>query len=143
MRAMPITDYFLAPDDSAAVRVLETFGPERAGLPSLPSKGLDPEVNLGFLESYLTGRSYDEVTEAPEHARIVAGAESMVVAVSDALLAALVAASEEQVVDAAERWSETEELEDTEPEGLADFIRELAGLARQAGDQHLYCYWAL
>ncbi|GAA2494560.1 hypothetical protein [Winogradskya humida] len=143
---MPITDYFTAPDDRAALAGLAE-GPIAAGLPTLESKNLDPVVNLGTLESLLTGLSYDEVIEGPRQGDLVsdpeASPESHVVAVTDRLRDALVAADDARLVETAAHWSRTEELEGTDPDGLAGFLRDLAALARDGGESHLYCWWAL
>lgn len=143
---MPITDYFIAPDDAAAAAIIERHGPVPAGVPAVESKGLDPAVNMGTLEAFLTGRDYDEVVELPRHAEAVSDTSEIpvIVTVTDTLRDALASADDRQITAAAARWAETEELAGSDPEGLADFIRELAALARQAGDtQRLYCFWGL
>ena len=142
---MPITDYFLAPDDTSAAAVIDERGPVPAGLPTVESKGLDPAVNLGFLEAFLTGHTYEEVTALPRQGAAVSDTSQLpvIVAVTDTLRDALATATDEQIPTVAARWAETEELAGTDPAGLADFIRRLADLARKADNQHLYCYWTI
>lgn len=65
MAGMPFTDYFLAPDDHIAVTALPDGGPVATDLPTVEAKNVDPVVNLGNLESFLTGLPYDEVVALP------------------------------------------------------------------------------
>ena len=144
---MPITDYFLAPDDRVAAATLDRFGPERSGLPTLEVKGIDPCVSLGELEALLTGRTYDEVSAAARQGQIVSDPEAgdgpFVVAVTDTLRDALIVADESRLATVAIGWATTEQFADSDTSGLDDFLRELADLARDPIGGHLYCYWAL
>lgn len=55
-------DYFAAPDDAAAATVIDVIGgPADATFPTVALKGIDPVVQLGTLESLLTGVDYETV----------------------------------------------------------------------------------
>ncbi|BCJ48178.1 hypothetical protein GCM10010168_25380 [Actinoplanes ianthinogenes] len=143
---MPFMDYFTAPDDADAARVLPgSGGPAALGFDTVPVKGIDPAVNLGTLEAILTGRSYEEVSAASRQCRPVTGtdAEAFVVTVTDTLRDALAAG--EPLQRAAGAWAATEEMAGADPALLAGALEELAALARRALDRghHLYCWWAL
>lgn len=113
---------------------------------TLSVKGIDPLVQLGTLEELLTGRPYDEVIEDPRSGKDLAsanGGERLVLTITDALAAALTQASDERLSEVAVPWSQTEEFwGQADPEVLAGFLREFAGLARRAqgAGQRLYCW---
>jgi hypothetical protein len=113
---------------------------------TLSVKGIDPVVQLGTLEELLTGRPYDDVVDDPRSGHNLAlrdGGERLVVTLTDPLTAALAEASDEILERVARPWSETEEFWNAaDPTDLAEFLKELAGLAQraQAGDQKLYCW---
>jgi hypothetical protein len=138
-------DYFAAPDDAVAATVIDvTGGPAEATFPTVALKGVDPFVQLGTLESLLTGVDYDTV--AGRDGAPVAMAddgERLVVPVSDGLLAALSAADDARLREVAEPWSRTEEFGGrADPSDLATTLIGLAELARAAttrGDR-LYCW---
>ncbi|MDY7088684.1 MAG: hypothetical protein SYR96_26710 [Actinomycetota bacterium] len=141
---MPITDYFLAPDDATAGTVPAEGGPGAASLPVVEAKGMDPVVVMGNLESVLTGRPYGVVVGAPRQGHAVSGAsDAVVVAVTDSLRDALAGASVDALGDAAARLAATAELAGSDPVEVTNFVHGLAGLARQADGRHLYCCWAL
>ena len=145
---MPLIDYFTAPSDADAARVLPgSGGPAALGFDTLAANGIDPAVTLGTLESILTDRSYDEVaTESRQCHLLTDGeAEAFVVTVTDTVRDALAAASAERLRQAAEPWAATEELAGTAPAMLAETLEQLAALARRALERthHLYCWWAL
>lgn len=109
-------------------------------------KGIDPVVQLGTLEALLTGRPYDDVVEDPRSGHDVAtrdGGERLVVALTDSLTSALTGATDEVLDRVAVPWSETEEFVNAaEPSDLAEFLKALAALAREAdtSGQRLYCW---
>jgi hypothetical protein len=125
---------------------------QSAAAPELPVydtvsvSGIDPVVQLGTLEELLTGRAYDLVMDDPRSGKLVAlreEGELMVVALTDALVDALAAASAERLADVAVPWSQTEEFWDAgDPVELTQFLNELAGLARRARQRghQLYCW---
>ena len=115
----------------------------------LETKGIGPDVQMGTLEALLTGGQYDVIVGRPRAGHEVAerGQEGpWVVTLTDELQAALAAAPRERIVAVAAPWSETEEFRGQgEPEILAEFLLELADLARQAGrrGERLYCWMCL
>jgi hypothetical protein len=75
-----LTDYFSAPSDEVAATaagIIGGPGVEAGGPSALPPfdtvqfKGIDPVVNLGRLESILTGVDYHDIAD-PDHGRLVA-----------------------------------------------------------------------
>lgn len=109
-------------------------------------KGVDPVVQLGTLEELLTGRAYDDVVGDPRSGHDVAirdGGERLVVTLTDPLSSALATADDEALEQVAIPWSQTEEFWNAaDPEDLASFLKELAGLARRAdaAGKRLYCW---
>ena len=91
-------DYFAAPDDDAAGTVLDLAGgPGESSFPTVAFKGIDPVVQLGTLESLLTGVDYETVVAGDRSGEAVAVAddgERVVVTVTDELLGALSTAAE-------------------------------------------------
>jgi hypothetical protein len=118
-------------------------------VPVLATKGIDPVIQMRTLEALLTGEEYDVIAGRPRAAQVVAGRDqgaAVVVTLTDDLLAALAAAPRDQIVAAATPWSEDEEFNgQADPEALADFLLELADLARQADrrGERLYCWTCL
>lgn len=116
---------------------------------TLSVKGIDPVVQMGTLEEVLTGRPYDDVTDDPRSGEVLAsrdGGAGLVLTITDQLAAALTAASDERLAEVAVPWSRTEEFWGTaDPGDLAEFLRDLAGLARRAevAGQRLYCWLSL
>jgi hypothetical protein len=143
-------DYFAAPSDESAGETVDVAGgPGQTGLPVLPVQGIDPVVQLGKLESLLTGADYETVVANPRSGFPVAirdEGERLVLTITDELQDALADASPEQLEAAAVPWSQIEEFPgDVKPEGLASFLAEFAQLARGAlenGDR-LYCWTCL
>ena len=113
---------------------------------TLSAKGIDPRVQLGTLEELLTGRAYDDVVADPRSGKDLAsrdGGEGLVLTITDSLAGALVAASDEQLAEVAMPWSQTEEFwGQADPGDLAEFLRDLAALARRAdaAGHRLYCW---
>lgn len=115
-------------------------------LPVIDGRGIEPVVQMGTLESLLTGRSYDDVMASSPGGNVLAnrdGGERLVVRLNDSLVKALAKAPAEQLWAAATPWSETEEFwGQGDPEALSAFVEELGDLARRAnaGGGHLYCW---
>jgi len=107
---------------------------------------IDPVVQLGTLEELLTGRAYDDIVDDARSGHAVAirdGGERLVLTLTDSLSAALANASNDFLEQVAGPWSETEEFWDAaDPRVLADFLKELSGLARRAAESRnrLYCW---
>ena len=94
-------DYFAAPDDVVAATVIG--GPAEAAFPTVALKGVDPFVQLGTLESLLTGVDYDTVVgRGSEPVAMADSGERLVVAVSGGLLAALSTADDARLREVAE-----------------------------------------
>jgi hypothetical protein len=143
--AMPFTEYFVAADDDTARTAIDG-GPDRADFPAFFLKNFDPVVNLGNLEAFLTERSYDEVAGTPRQGEPITdtdGVDAFVVSVTDVLRDALAIAGPDAVQAAAQYLASTDELATWDEAVLIETVEGLAGLARQAEDGHLYCYWAL
>ncbi|MFW0774514.1 hypothetical protein ACLRGI_15240 [Paenarthrobacter nitroguajacolicus] len=108
---------------------------------------IDPVVQLGTLEELLTGRPYDDIVDDPRSGHAVAvrsGGERLVLTLTDSVCAGLANASDDFLVQVAGPWSETGEFWGAaDPKVLADFLKELSGLARraEASGKRLYC-WA-
>jgi hypothetical protein len=148
MPGMPFTDYFLAPDDGIAVTALPDGGPVSTDLPTVEAKNVDPVINLGNLEALLTGVPYAEVVRLPRQGRPVSDVssgdvEQIIIAVTDSLRDALATATPAALDEAGTRLAATEEQAGSDPAGVTDFVRRLAGLAARADGWHLYCYLAL
>jgi len=166
-----LCDYFIAPSDDAAAATIDWVGgPGRAApktsslgrfrrlvgreststdqgsYPSVDGSGIEPVVQLGQLEAILTGRDVDEVLESSDAGQLIAergGGERLVVRLSAPLTGALAGAPADGVPGVAARWAQTEEFwGNADPNVLAEFLRELSGLARQARErgEALYCW---
>lgn len=120
-----------------------------SGILVLETKGIDPLVQIGTLEALLTGEQYEVIAGRPRAGHKVAERSQdgpWVVTLTDEIQAALAAALREQIVAVAAPWLETEEFRGQgDPEILAEFLLELADLARQANrrGEHLYCWICL
>lgn len=163
-----ICDYFAAPSDESAAGVVDRDGgpagvPAPSGwshgvpapaaaatgsaLPTVAGGSIDPVVVLGTVTALLTGRTFDEVLAARDRRDPVAmqddGAE-VVLRVDDVVVDALTRADPAALTAASVPWSRTDELAGiSDPESLAEFLHDLAALARGARErgEALYC-WA-
>lgn len=120
----------------------------RRSIPSVEFKGIDPVVNLGTLESILTGVDYDVITAETNRGRLIAQRDDegpWVIAVSAALQAALTTADSDQLTRADVPWTQTEEFRWAAPQSMLWVIEELADLARRATAkrERLYCWVCL
>ncbi|MEW2330705.1 hypothetical protein AB0880_23175 [Micromonospora chersina] len=130
--------------------MIDVLGGPRAasdpGFEVVELKGIEPLVQLGKLEGLLTGVDCDSVAESPRWAHAVAvrhDGELLVVSLTDAVQAALAAATESELREVAAPWSQIEEFwGQREPADLAETLIELAALARSATARHerLYCW---
>jgi hypothetical protein len=120
--------------------------PAEPVFPTVSGNGIEPVVQMGTLEALLTGRTYDDVMAEHPGGREVAvndGGERLVMRLSDELSEALADATENALAAAAVPWAQTEEFwGQGDPQILERFLRNLAGLARQARDtdRRLYCW---
>lgn len=131
-----IIEFFTAPGDDAAAAVAD-HGP--AGKYQVARYGnFDPVTTVGEWES-----SFSIVGD--DDPRLIAGdGPPLVLAVSASLQAALAAADEEQLAEAATRWVELHagDGEDIHPEFAHDMLSEIASLARTATPRgHRLYYW--
>ena len=152
-----LTDYFSAPSDQVAATALGRAGgpgtaadgpPAAAPFDTVQLKDIDPVVNLGTLESILTGVDYHVITANPDHGRLISQRDDhgpWVIAVSAALQAALATADSDQLAQADIPWTRTEEFRWAAPQSLLWVIEELAALARRATakGERLYCWTCL
>lgn len=148
---MVMCDYFAAPDDDTAVRVLEQpGGPAPSVFDVVSLKGVDPVVAMARLEAILSGCTYEEASQRPRSGQLLSSPEAesaFIMSVSDTLWEALASATRTAPAEAAGRWSETDELRqhgvtaETAAE-MVDLLSGLADRARSAGNR-LYCWWAL
>jgi hypothetical protein len=146
-------DYFAADSDEEAASTIDRLGGPGAAsdasartFDTVSAKGIDPVVQLGTLEELLTGRPYDDIAAEPRSGHSVAirdGGDVLVLTLTDSLTSALAEATPERLAEVAVPWSLTEEFwGSAEPGMLAEFLRDLAGLASraQASSQRLYCW---
>jgi hypothetical protein len=129
--------------------IVESLGPAYKGF---HTRGYDPAVNLGTLESLLRGIDYDNLQDNPRWGGSPIESDPpedrAVVTVTDTLRDALADASDDDLRQVAEPWSRTEELtqvgwEDTTLEDHLEFLNQLRALAHSARQhgQRLYCYY--
>src|SRR5262249_24967029 len=128
-------DYFSAASDEAAASAIGLLGgpgvplagPSRLGLAevhhtgapqgapfdTVPTKGIDPLVQLGTLEALLTGRDYEQIVTGARAGHVLAnqdGGQRLVVTLTEELQAALADADDEQLASAAVPWSQPEQF---------------------------------
>ena len=135
-----LCDYFAATSDEEAAAAID-----RDGAPggAVHGKGIDPVVQMGTLEELLTGRDFEEILDGD--ADVVAardGGQRLVARLSTEVTDALAATTDERLAEVAVPWSQTEEFwGEGDPDVLGSFLRDLAGLARDARGrgQRLYC----
>jgi hypothetical protein len=111
------------------------------GLRVLTAKGVDPVIQLGAVETLLTGRPAGPRDGDPVAIRD--GGERLVLTVTQELCDALATHEPDRFDAVAGDWSRTEDFSgQADPEPLANFLRELAHLAQgaRAEDQRLYCW---
>ncbi|MEV6193092.1 hypothetical protein AB0M19_11895 [Streptomyces sp. NPDC051920] len=138
-----IVDFFAAPDDASAARVLHT-GP-RHGFEPLSFGNFDPEEAAVEWECLLAGGSFEDLVEAGGP-RLVAGHDddgSVVFALSPRLFAALAEAGRSELEGAAISWValRAEDGEDIGRDIASVILDELAALVRSARHQGhgVYC----
>ena len=129
--------------------VLEALGPAYDGF---ETRGYDPMVTMGILESLLSGIRYEELEGDAQWGGSPTESETLdgvgVMTLTDSLRDALAAATDADLNRVAEPWSRTEELSGIGWDGatVADhlhFLEQLRDLARAASPRghHLYCYF--
>lgn len=165
-----IFEYFLAPSDDEAARVLarvagpsspaatpkrgifgkkaaQAAGPAPADLQVLDGVGIEPLVVLGSLESIVTKKSFKEILDAAGDPVVAAReGQEMVLRVSESIGPALAALTAEQRLDVAAEWAQIEEFFGmADAKDLAEFIGDFAAFAADGTKQglRLYCWWSL
>ncbi len=129
-----LIDYFVAPDDAAAVKAVQGLPSD---LPATDGTGIEPTVVLAVFEEMLTGRAFEQILDDPGAYEVVASAdegELLIIRLPQELTQALVAAPDERLGELAGPWSEIEEFwGQGDPAALTDFLARLKQLARQPG----------
>jgi len=144
-----LTDYFVARDDQDAARAHNTVGgPRQAGFKTAAWKSIDPVVTLAVLNEIVTGTNALEwIKTHGGDVEMVAGGnddERWVFRIAPLHVDALMQLPED-VRPIAERWAKSEELDGADPKDLAEVLRDLRALAREAraSSQQLYCWVSL
>ncbi len=137
------TDYFAAPDDDAAKRILAR-GPKVAGLPTVEAKALDPVVTMATLEQILVGTDAMTIINDSRDAVIAQAGQSgpSVVTIRPSLVQGLGKPDAQKLLSTARSWAITEELADVNPQDLYEFLWNFAHLAQWAvaNKQQIYCW---
>lgn len=148
-------NYFSAPTDEVAASVIDHGPAPDAAAEELPAfdtvalSGIDPVVQMGTLESILTGTPYAQVRSGPRAADVLAQrdeGELLVVTMTATLRAALSKLEGDRMPSVAAQWGDTEEFQvaaySWSPDELQSALGQLAGLAQRASatEQHLYCW---
>lgn len=147
--AVPLADYFSAPDDEAALAVLRTEGgPTRTGHDPVRLRGVDPVLALVRLEAAVTGCGHEEAGARPCGGQVLSDPEDgppFVVAVTDTPREALAHAGEDDLARAAAQWRASGEPPGLTEETASGALTALSTLARRAHDRghRLYCWWSL
>ncbi len=130
-----IVEFFVAPDDGAAATAVG-HGPD--GDEVARYGNFSPGIAMDEWEI-----AFGIVREAGSRT-IAHDGDSFVTAASASLQAALAAANQEQLTEAAVRWAElrADDGEEIDPEFASDILSEMASLARTATKRghRLYCW---
>ncbi|HEX2174570.1 MAG TPA: hypothetical protein VHG70_01560 [Nocardioidaceae bacterium] len=129
--------------------VVESLGPAYEGF---HTRGYDPVVTLGTLESLLRGVDYDALDKDPRWGGSPSDADPpedrAVLTITDTLRDAMSEASDDRLRRVAEPWSRTAELtqegwQDVTVDDHVRFLQQLHELAASAHRQghRLYCYY--
>jgi len=111
----------------------------------LKTGGIDPLAHAGTLEQMLTGTSYDEIAGRPRFGETVAiddRGSPLIMRVADELQTALINATDDELNALIVPLSQDENFRDFDLDVVTEFVRELAVLARTAGErgERLYCW---
>ncbi|GAA2182343.1 hypothetical protein GCM10009785_21170 [Brooklawnia cerclae] len=136
-------EYFTAATQTEAQQTLE-HGP-KGRFRSIDPVGIDPLVQLGTLETLITGRSFSDQLNDPFYREEVAGeldGERSVVRIDRPFVHAVSNADQEHLLALAETWASDEEFGgEAMPTDLRDFLKDFQELC-QATDEvgDLYCW---
>lgn len=115
----------------------------------VPTRGIDPAVNLATLEEILTGDDAlaiikDGGVDVVAHGAIEAEGP-WVFTLRSTVLRALASLPQDQIDGVAQQWAATEELVGTPPEVLATLLNDLCGLFKRAeqSGRSVYCWVSL
>ncbi|MFF2367867.1 hypothetical protein ACFVU0_34850 [Streptomyces sp. NPDC058122] len=141
-----IYDYYAATDDAQALTLFEGDGMDDP-FGTLGLKGAHPYMVLGTVEAHLTGMSEEHVKADSRFCELLndpAEEGPWLVSLTDSLRDALAAATPEHLLEAATAWTRTADGGGADPELMADFLRRLGELARDAAPgRRLYCGMSL
>ncbi|MFC9817331.1 hypothetical protein ACFVJM_35350 [Streptomyces virginiae] len=142
-----IFGYYAALDDQDAGRVILYAEGQAGGSgdDQVLVSGIDPVVDLPWVEFALTGRSSRFIKSDPGHARMVssAGDGESVISITDSLREALASADPDFLDDIAKNWRVSDSSAPSfDASSLSDFLRKLAVLAERAiaDGAHMYCW---
>jgi hypothetical protein len=151
-------DYFLAADDDAAAATVEWPGgpakPPSNGLfhkseiephPTLALEGVDPVEMMGTVEQLLTGRLSDDLLGDGCELDVASknDGERFVMRVSSGMQDALTLATDDELREVAEPWSQTGQFWGrADPAYLGELLVQLASMIRQglASGRRVYCW---
>ncbi|MQS14777.1 hypothetical protein F7Q99_21560 [Streptomyces kaniharaensis] len=140
-----IYDYYAATDDTQALGVFED-GRIDDPFGTVGLKGVDPYLLLGAVEAHLTGVPEEQVEADPRFCELLSDPQHeghWLVSLTDSLRDALAVATSGRLQEAAFVWTLAEDGAGQDAELVADFLRRLAELARDAGQRGLYCGMSL
>lgn len=140
-----LTTYFAARSDRQAAATIDTGPPRGSDSAPVEGNGIEPVVHLATLEHAMTGRPVDDCIDDNAGDAVLAerdGGARLVVRLADGLVAALAAATGEQLAAATASWAGTEELDGADLAVLGAFTGALARLCHGAvaGGGHVYCW---
>ncbi|MGK5631782.1 hypothetical protein [Streptomyces sp. URMC 123] len=140
--------YYAATDDHDAARAIvrEDGEPVGTGYDEVVVKGVDPVVALLPAEALLTGRPAAAVKADRRRGHLVAmvgEGEVVGLALTDCLRDCLVGRDAASLAAVARDWSASDAFDTPpDPDGLAEFLGDLAALATRAAarGRRLYCW---
>ncbi|WP_331723100.1 hypothetical protein [Nocardia sp. NBC_00511] len=146
-------EYFAATDDATAAAAIQCAAAS-LGLPAIGMvTSINPALHMAKLESLLRRVDYDRVLDDPRWCAplisITPGNGPRVVTITESLRDCLAVADSSSLAEAVTLWTHTRWQDAGKFAGrearLADFLDELAGLAREAASstQQLYCWMSM
>ncbi|MCX5126874.1 hypothetical protein [Streptomyces sp. NBC_00347] len=143
--------YYAAADDHDVRQAVVHAGGGEDGIDhdQVLVDGVDPVVDLPWVEFVLTGRSSRFIKSDPQHGRVVGkvrDGDVVSVSITDSLRDALASADRQFLNDVASNWRLSDScLPPPDATRLADFLAQMAALAERAIAQgySLYCWKAL
>ncbi|MGW0858698.1 hypothetical protein [Streptomyces sp. NPDC002690] len=140
-------DYYAATDDAQAIALSEGDADLADPFGTIGLKGVMPDEILATVESCLTGVPEEQVEAGPRFCELLSEDDQdgpWLVSLTDTLRDALAEATPDRLLEAATAWTRTQDGAGQGPELMADFLKRLGELARDAGPQRrLYCRMSL